>query len=62
VGGELPLKRPSVLELIARSDDPEAAAGITDSPSLHRVVLVVHGVLVLVVHLAFELRFHRVHQ
>lgn len=68
--GELPLERPAVLELVAGGDDPEArrrrsrrvvvvAAG---DPPVHRVVLVVHGVLVLVVHLPSELRLHGVHQ
>jgi len=66
VGGELPLHGAAALELVAGSDDPEAhGAGVsaaTGDPAMDGVVLVVHGVLVLVIHLALELWLLRVHQ
>jgi len=64
MGGELPLHGSAALELVAGSDDPEAddGAAAAGDPAMDGVVLVVHGVLVLVIHLALELRLLRVHQ
>jgi hypothetical protein len=63
VRGELALKRPAALELVARGDDPKPQGdGSAADPAMNLVILVVKRVLVLVVHLPPELRLRGVDQ
>lgn len=51
VGGEVLLDRPSCSELITGSDHPKSCWWVPANPTVHSVVLVLTGILVLVIHL-----------